>query len=212
MGRSGVWPGWGFCESKPSLLQLQYCWIIIKGIVQPKVQSIRPSFIFGTQIKIFFMKSESFMTLHRVKAQKGSKDIVKIVHVTSVVQPSFYEATRILFVSKEKKSNDFIQQFLSSVSVSATYSRVMQDPVFWRRRNCWIKSVFTFFFLYSCSFLKLRLNHRCHMDYFNDVLTTFLGLERGSYVAVHAGSESSRISSNITCSEGLTGLERHAGE
>ncbi len=40
------------------------------------------------------MKSESFLTLHRdsnttdtVKAQKGSKDIVKIVHVTSVVQP-----------------------------------------------------------------------------------------------------------------------------
>ncbi len=28
-------------------------------------------------------------------------------------------------------------------------------------------------------FIKLRLNHWCHMDYFNDVLTTFLGLERG---------------------------------
>ncbi len=31
----------------------------------------------------------------KIKAQKGSKDIVKIVHVTSVVKPQFYEATRI---------------------------------------------------------------------------------------------------------------------
>ncbi len=30
--------------------------------------------------------------------------------------------------------------------------------------------------MYSRSLIKLRLNHRCHMDYFNDVLTTFLGL------------------------------------
>ncbi len=40
------------------------------------------------------MKSEIFLTLHidsigttMFKAQKHSKDIVKIVHVTSVVQP-----------------------------------------------------------------------------------------------------------------------------
>ncbi len=33
------------------------------------------------------------------------------------------------------------------------------------------------------------------MDYFNDVRTTFLGLERGSCIAVYAQSESSRISS-----------------
>ncbi len=39
------------------------------------------------------------------KVQKGSKDIVKIVHVTSVVQPSFYEATRILFLHKEKQQS-----------------------------------------------------------------------------------------------------------
>ncbi len=51
---------------------------------------------------------------------------------------------------------------------------------------------------YSCSFIKLRLNHWCHMDYFNDVLTTFLGLERFSCIAVYAGSESSRISSKIS--------------
>ncbi len=51
---------------------------------------------------------------------------------------------------------------------------------------------------YYCSFIKLRLNHWCHMDYFNDVLTTFLGLERGSCISVYAGSESSRISSKIS--------------
>ncbi len=77
--------------------------------------------------------------------------------------------------------------------------------------------VFVFFAhkKYSHSFITLRLNHWCHMDYFNDILTTFLGLERGNCVAVYAGSESSRISSkNLNfCSENernerrcLTGL------
>ncbi len=47
---------------------------------------------------------------------------------------------------------------------------------------------------YSCSFIKLRLNHWCHMNYFNDDLTNFLGLECSSYIAVYAESESSWIS------------------
>ncbi len=52
---------------------------------------------------------------------------------------------------------------------------------------------------YSRSFIKLRLSHWCHMDYFNDVLTTFLGLECGSCVAVYEGSVwiSSKIYSNV---------------
>ncbi len=64
------------------------------------------------------MKSDSFLILHRqqatetYKAQKCSKDVVKIVHLSSVVQHSFYAATRILLVRKENKNNDFIQQFL----------------------------------------------------------------------------------------------------
>ncbi len=50
----------------------------IKGIVHPIMINYSPSchskpvrslFIFGTQIKIFLMKSESFLTLHR---QQGS--------------------------------------------------------------------------------------------------------------------------------------------
>ncbi len=71
----------------------------IKGIVHPKWKfchyyplSCRsnptgPLFIFGTQIKIFFMKSISFLTTTTFNAQKSSKDMVKIVHVTSVVKP-----------------------------------------------------------------------------------------------------------------------------
>ncbi len=87
-----------------------------------------------------------------------------------------------------------------------------------KRRNCWIKSLFLFSLRtkYSRSFINLRLNHWCHMDYFNNVLTTCLGLECGSCVAV-AGSKSSHVMKNIficvpKMNEGLTGLERHEGE
>ncbi len=48
---------------------------------------------------------------------------------------------------------------------------------------------------YSQNFRELRLN-LCHMDCFNDVLTTFLDLECGSSLA--AGSESSQILSKIS--------------
>ncbi len=51
---------------------------------------------------------------------------------------------------------------------------------------------------FFCSYIKLWLNHRCHMDYFNDVFITFLGLERDGCVAFYAGSESSRISSKVS--------------
>ncbi len=70
------------------------------------------TFIHLRNIKILLMKSESFLTLHRLKmqlkcsqTQKRSKDIGKAAHVTSVVQPQFYEVPRILFVRKAKKKN-----------------------------------------------------------------------------------------------------------
>ncbi len=52
------------------------------------------------------------------------------------------------------------------------------------------------------------------MDYFNNVLTTFLGIERVSYVAVYAGSERQGQKKNCfpKMIEGLAGLERHEGE
>ncbi len=52
------------------------------------------------------------------------------------------------------------------------------------------------------------------MGYFDSVLTTFLGLEHFSSVAVYAGSESSRISQKnilicvLKMNEGLMGLEQ----
>ncbi len=46
-----------------------------------------------------------------------------------------------------------------------------------RGGNKLLNKVVTFVFFahkkYSCSFVKLWLNHWCHMDYFNNVLTTF---------------------------------------
>ncbi len=51
------------------------------------------TFFFGTQIKIFWLNPRAFSssidcnTTTMFKAQKRSKDIIKIGHVTSVVQP-----------------------------------------------------------------------------------------------------------------------------
>ncbi len=58
------------------------------------------------------------------------------------------------------------------------------------------KVVILVFFVHkkhSRSFIKLRLNHSCHMDNFVDVLDTFLDLECGRTPAVYGGSESSQI-------------------
>ncbi len=51
---------------------------------------------------------------------------------------------------------------------------------------------------YSRSFVKLRLNYRCHMDYFTDVLAMFLCLNYGNILAVYGGSESSQIPPKIS--------------
>ncbi len=116
-------------------------------------------------------------------------------------------------------------------SVSRFYVRTCVTHASWycrelasktgKKINCWIKSLFFVVFAhkkYSHSFIKLRLNHWCDMDYFNNVLTNFLGLKRVNCVAVHGGSESSGISSKkiVICvlkmNEGLTCLEQHEGE
>ncbi len=57
------------------------------------------------------------------KTKKGSKDIIKIVH--QWFNLNFYEATRTLFVRKENRNNDFIQQFLLfCVSLRCTFTTV----------------------------------------------------------------------------------------
>ncbi len=52
------------------------------------------------------------------------------------------------------------------------------------------------------------------MDYFNDILITFLCLTCGSSLAVYGGSDF--IKNILICvlkmNEGLTGFERHEGE
>ncbi len=56
------------------------------------------------------------------------------------------------------------------------------------------------------------------MDYFNDVLTTFLGLDRGSILTVYGRIREllEFIKNILICvlkmNEGLTGLERHEGD
>ncbi len=55
------------------------------------------------------------------------------------------------------------------------------------------------------------------MDYFIDVLTTFLGLDHGSSLTVYGLTESSQIIKNILIcvpkmNEGLMGLEWHEGK
>ncbi len=52
-----------------------------------------------------------------------------------MVQPQFYKAMRILFVRKENKNNDFIQQLVSSAS---PYS---SDPQIWLARSTFLQSL-----------------------------------------------------------------------
>ncbi len=51
---------------------------------------------------------------------------------------------------------------------------------------------------YSRSFVKIQVNPWCHMDCFTNVLAMFLDFDRGSNIAVYAGSESSLIWSKIS--------------
>ncbi len=81
------------------------------------------------------------------------------------------------------------------------------------------KVIFIFFAhkKYSRSFVKLRLNPWCQMDYFNDVFSTFLDLDRGNFIAVYGRvRELSEFIKNILIcvlkmNGGLTGLEKHWG-
>ncbi len=60
---------------------------------------------------------------------------------------------------------------------------------------------------YSRSFINLRLNHCGHMDYFNNVLTTFLGLEHVSCIAKLLDFIKNILICVAKINEGLTGLE-----
>ncbi len=85
--------------------------------------------------------------------------------------------------------------------------------VTWRRRIAEVV-IFVLFVhkKYSRSFVKLRLNSWCHMNYFNDVFTTSLSLDRVRIRAVCGGVRelSDCIRNIFICvlkmNEGLTGL------
>ncbi len=78
--------------------------------------------------------------------------------------------------------------------------------------------VFFVYKKYSRSFVKLRLNPRCHMDYFTDLLAAFLDVGRGNIIAVYGRVKelSECIINILICvlkmNGGLMGLERHEGE
>ncbi len=124
------------------------------------------------KIRYFWWNTRAFWpcidsnTTDTFKSQKGSKGFIKTIHVTSVVL--FYEATRIIFVCKRK-----LKQWL----YLTIYSLPCQSSM------CIHAST-----THACTAPCLQA---CHMDYFNDVLTIFLGLERVSCIAVYTGSESS---------------------
>ncbi len=77
------------------------------------------------------------------------------------------------------KSNESLASFslkLMSIHFELIYTDKLKVL---KRRNCWLSHYFCFLRkLYPRSFVKLRLNPWSHMDYFNDVLTTFLSLDR----------------------------------
>ncbi len=71
---------------------------------------------------------------------------------------------------------------------------------------------------YSRSFVKLRLNPWCHMDYFTDLLAMFLDVDRDYYIAVYGRIRqlSECIKTILNCvpktNKAFTGLERHGGK
>ncbi len=146
------------------------------------------------------------------KAQKRSKDIVKIVHATSVFNRNFMKLREYFLCAKKTKItlfNNFLYWWRSlrsdvelgctAVCLQAEECTVLHTHASWycceresktdtEEKKLLNKVIIFVFFVhktYSCCFINLKLNHWCHMDYFNGVFTTFLGLECGNSVAVY---------------------------
>ncbi len=91
----------------------------------------------------------------------------------------------------------------------------------WCRGDELLNKIVIFVFFTSCysrSFVKLWLNPWCHMDYFTDVLATFLDVDRVYYIAVYGRVRelSECIKNILICvpktNKAFTGLERHGGK
>ncbi len=79
-------------------------------ITYPHVVPVKALFVFGKTFEdIVDEKRETCdcfidcQVSNTVKAQKSMKDIVRIVHLLSVVQSECYEATRLLLYAKKTK-------------------------------------------------------------------------------------------------------------
>ncbi len=168
------------------------------------------------------MKCESFLILHRqqgytIKAQKRSKDKLQEYFLCTkkpkiIVFNDFFSPGTVLChyreyndtyrvhssACKQCAAHAFSTSAVSHACVVLSWTRVKD----WEGEVVLLKLLFLFSLrekkTYSRRFIKLRLNHWCHMDYFNNVLTTFLCLEHVSCIAVYPESESSRISSKIS--------------
>ncbi len=91
----------------------------------------------------------------------------------------------------------------------------------WRRGDKLLNKVVFFSFAhkkYYRSFVKLWLNPWCHVDYFTDLLATFLDLDRVRTLAVYGrvreltGCIKNILICVLKMNGGLTGLERREGE
>ncbi len=82
------------------------------------------------------------------------------------------------------------------------FTYVILFKMTWVVENEFLNKVVIFVFFahkkYSCRFIKLQLNHWCHMDYFDDVLTMFMDLDHVRILASMSGSKSSWNSSKIS--------------
>ncbi len=85
------------------------------------------------------------------------------------------------FFAQRKQKNDIIQQFFTSASPSGA---ILESIMMHARAFHCIILVFFEHKKYSRSFIKWWLNHWCHMDYFNDILTTFMCRDCGSAVSL----------------------------
>ncbi len=84
---------------------------------------VRLSLVFGKQMKILLMKTESFLTLHRqwrIYHVQGPERTLLIVHATSVFHPYFYEVTRILCVQGKLKYQLYSTIYSLQCQVSKT--------------------------------------------------------------------------------------------
>ncbi len=204
----------------------------LKGLVKMKISKpVRHSFIFGTQIKIFLMISESSQTLHCQQCN---------CNIPSPSLPPFWKLPwRVRTLSSERNqcnqrclcsgesahmlnvnNTDYVDYVLRKAHACVMVLSKMAEDGNSGRRIVEKNVLFVFFAhkKYSRSFAKLKLSHWCHMDYFIDVLATFLGLGTLQLrCCLWRVRELSDFIKNILIyvpkmNEGLTGLERYEGE